>query len=172
VKKMNGMRSLLVVIFLFLAGCNLPVATPAISPTAAPSATDSPTETATRLPTETLTPEPSATPSATLPPTASDTPSPSPSPTYTFPAVTVNQQAHCRYGPSKAYLHAADLYASDSGTVRGRFQYSQWLLVKFDKLDYFCWVAPSVVTVTGDTSLIRFSEVRLPEVFCIARQNR
>ncbi|GAB4486968.1 MAG: hypothetical protein OHK0031_11100 [Anaerolineales bacterium] len=145
-----------------LAACNFPAATPAIRSATPPSATASPTGTATRPPTETLTPQPSETPSATPTPTASETPSITPSPTYTFPAVTVNQQAHCRYGPSKAYLHAADLYAGDSGTVRGRFQYSAWLLVKFDKLNYFCWVAPSVVTVSGALENILFSEVRLP----------
>jgi hypothetical protein len=42
-----------------------------------------------------------------------------------------------------AYLHAADLYPGDTGTVRGRFPYSSWLYIKFDKLNYFCWVAPS-----------------------------
>ena len=38
----------------------------------------------------------------------------------------------------------------------------QWLYVKFDKLDYFCWVAPSVVDVTGDISLINYTEPKPP----------
>jgi len=71
-------------------------------------------------------------------------------------------QAHCRYGPSKAYLHAADLYPGDTGTVRGRFKLSQWLYVKFDKLNYFCWVAPSVVDVVGDITTIYYTEPKLP----------
>jgi len=71
-------------------------------------------------------------------------------------------QAHCRYGPAKAYLHAADLYPGDTGTVRGRFQYSRWLYVKFDKLHYFCWVAPSVVEVVGDITTVRYAPVKLP----------
>jgi hypothetical protein len=78
--------------------------------------------------------------------------------------VTVNQQAHCRYGPSVAYLHAADLYPNDRGSVRGRFIYSKWLLVKFDKLDYFCWVAPSVVDVKGDIAKIRYTELNLQAI--------
>ena len=82
------------------------------------------------------------------------TPSPTiaATPTFAFPTVTVNKQAHCRYGPSVAYLHAADLYPGDTGTVRGRYIYSNWLYIKFDKLNYFCWVAPSVVDVVGDVS--------------------
>jgi hypothetical protein len=76
--------------------------------------------------------------------------------------VTVNTQAHCRYGPAKGYLHAADLYAGDTGTVRGRFQMSGWLYIKFDKLDYFCWAAPSVVDVVGDINTILYTDVKLP----------
>jgi hypothetical protein len=76
--------------------------------------------------------------------------------------VTVNKQAHCRYGPAKAYLHAADLYVGDIGTVRGRFQMSEWLYVKFDKLKYFCWVASSVVDVVGDISTVLYANVNLP----------
>jgi hypothetical protein len=116
------------------------------------------TATSTHTPTATLT----LTPTFTLTPTITPTPSITPTATYAFPAVVVNQQAHCRYGPSKAYLHAADLYPADAGTVRGRFTYSQWLYIKFDKLDYFCWVAPSVVDVTGDISLTRYTEPKLP----------
>lgn len=76
--------------------------------------------------------------------------------------MTVNKQAHCRYGPAIAYLHAADLYAGDTGTVRGRFNSSKWLYIKFDKLKYFCWVAPSVVDVVGDITTIKFTDVHLP----------
>jgi hypothetical protein len=104
------------------------------------------------VPTDTLTP--SITPSPTI----------SATPTFAFPTVTVNQQAHCRYGPSAAYLHAADLYPGDVGTVRGRYLYSKWLFVKFDKIDYFCWVAPSVVDVVGDISKIKLTELNLQAI--------
>jgi len=120
------------------------------TPTA--SLTFTPTFTETLPPTLTLTP--SITPSPTITPT----------PTFAFPMVTVNQQAHCRYGPSAAYLHAADLYAGDMGTVRGRYLYSKWLFIKFDKLDYFCWVAPSVVDVVGDISKINLTELNLQAI--------
>ena len=80
--------------------------------TPSPSATFTPTETPTITETPTLTFTPSITPTASITPT----------PTFAFPSVTVNKQAHCRYGPSVAYLHAADLYPGDAGTVRGRFE--------------------------------------------------
>jgi hypothetical protein len=46
--------------------------------------------------------------------------------------------------------------------VRGRFNNSKWLYIKFDKLKYFCWVAPSVVDVVGDINTIKFTQVYLP----------
>jgi hypothetical protein len=118
------------------------------------TATSAPTLTAT----ETLTPTTAFT--ATITPTLTITPTA----TFAFPIVTVNKQAHCRYGPSVAYLHAADLYPGDKGTVRGRFIYSKWLYVKFDKLDYMCWVAPSVVDVVGDVSTVGYKELNLQSI--------
>lgn len=133
-----------------------PSATAPVLPTIAPSETVKPTE----IPTKTAVP--SQTVTITLTPTVTETPGPSATPTFAFPSVTVNKQAHCRYGPHLAYLHAADLYAGDTGTVRGRFKLSKWLFVKFDKLNYFCWVAPSVVDVVGDITTVKFTEVYLP----------
>lgn len=120
--------------------------------------------TETPLPTLTFTPTETLTPTLTLTPSVTPSPTITPTPTYAFPTVTVNKQAHCRYGPSVAYLHAADLYPGDTGTVRGRFIYSKWLYVKFDKLNYFCWVAPSVVDVVGDISLIAYKELNLQSI--------
>jgi len=108
--------------------------------------------------TETFTPTVTPTPSITPSPTITATP------TFTFPTVTVNKQAHCRYGPSVAYLHAADLYAGDKGTVRGRYIYSNWLYVRFDKLNYSCWVAPSVVDVVGDITKVNYMELNLQSI--------
>jgi hypothetical protein len=126
--------------------------------TPAPTATDVPSQTFTPTITQTLTP--------TITFTASITPSPtiSPTPTFAFPTVTVNKQAHCRYGPSVAYLHAADLFPGDSGTVRGRYVYSKWLYVRFDKLNYSCWVAPSVVDVVGDITKVNYTELNLQSI--------
>lgn len=153
------------VIFLFVAACT-PSAEEQTTPTAPTvtatvttqpftetlEATVTPTRTATSQPTNTLTP------TIELSPTVSATA------TFAFPTVTVNKQAHCRYGPSVAYLHAADLYPGDVGTVRGRYIYSNWLYIKFDKLNYFCWVAPSVVDVVGDVSTVAYKELNLQSI--------
>jgi hypothetical protein len=126
--------------------------TPAPTNTSVPSQTFTPTVTQTLAPTITLTP--SITPSPTISPTS----------TFSFPTVQVNKQAHCRYGPSVAYLHAADLYPEDTGTVRGRFIYSNWLYVRFDKLNYSCWVAPSVVDVVGDITKVNYTQLNLQSI--------
>jgi hypothetical protein len=126
--------------------------------------TQTPTPTLTFTATETLTPTITSTPTRTLTPTITPTFTVTATPTFDFPSVTVNKQAHCRYGPSVAYLHAADLYEGDTGTVRGRYIYSNWLYVKFDKLNYFCWVAPSVVDVVGDVAMINYKELNLQSI--------
>ena len=124
------------------------------------TATPTTTFTFTTTPTATIT----STPTLTLTPSITPSPTITPTPTFAFPSVTVNKQAHCRYGPSVAYLHAADLYPGDVGTVRGRFEYSSWLYIKFDKLNYFCWVAPSVVDVVGDITAIYYTEPDLQSI--------
>jgi hypothetical protein len=134
-----------------------------ITATAA-SWTETPRPTLTFTPTETLTPTDTSTPTVTFTPTITPTATVTATPTFDCPDVIVNKQAHCRYGPSVAYLHAADLYAGDQGTVRGRYIYGNWLYVKFDKLDYFCWVAPSIVDVEGDISMIAYKELNLQSI--------
>lgn len=112
--------------------------------TITPSATTTPTLT----PSET--PPPTLTETKTLTPTITLTPSVTLSPTYEYPLAVVNKQAHCRYGPHVAYLHAADLYAGDQGEIKYRFYLNGWVLVQFNKLTYPCWVAPSVIDVAGN----------------------
>ena len=153
---------IILLIFLFVSACapspqkqvtpTVPVMTGTEEFTETPEATPTSTRTATSEPKLTFTP------TIELSPTISATP------TFAFPSVTVNKQAHCRYGPSVAYLHAADLYPGDVGTVRGRYIYSNWLYVKFDKLNYFCWVAPSVVDVVGDVSTVAYKELNLQSI--------
>jgi hypothetical protein len=140
--------TLLAAMFILTACGPSPEAQAALTATAA--WTETPTSTLAPLPTFTFTPTITLTPTPTL----TSTPTIAATPTFSFPTVTVNQQAHCRYGPSAAYLHAADLYAGDAGSVRGRAVYSNWLQIKFDKINYFCWVAPSVVDLVGDISNI------------------
>ena len=147
-------------IFLMISACTPSteeqVTSTSIAVTATSAQTDTPT--ATSLSTQTITSTVTFTSTIELSPTATSTP------TFAFPTVTVNKQAHCRYGPSVAYLHAADLYAGDAGSVRGRYIYSNWLYVKFDKLNYFCWVAPSVVDVVGDVSTVAYKELNLQSI--------
>jgi hypothetical protein len=112
----------------------------------------------------TATPLPSQTPTLTFTPAPTEPPTAAPTATPGAPTVTVNKQAHCRYGPSAAYLHAADLYTGDKGTVRYRAFYSSWLYIQFEKLNYSCWVAPSVVDVVGDTSKLEKFEPDLQRI--------
>lgn len=150
-------------IFLLVAAC-VPFSGPP-TPTVPPStATTEPTATPAATFTSTATPTVTHTPTLTWTPTIQFTPTITATPTFAFPSVTVNKQAHCRYGPSVAYLHAADLYPGDTGTVRSRYIYSNWLYIKFDKLNYFCWVAPSVVDVVGDVSTVAYKELNLQSI--------
>ena len=142
---------IILLIFLFVSSC-APSTEEPITATATAASTKTSTGTLTLTPTETRTPTPAFTPTITA------------TPTFAFPTVTVNKQAHCRYGPSAAYLHAADLYPGDVGTVRGRYIYGNWLYIKFDKLNYFCWVAPSVVDVVGDVSTVAYKELNLQSI--------
>ena len=150
-------------IFLFLAACapstnEQATATPQAMTTATIPATLTEPPPATLTATETFTPIATFTPTIVLSPPVTATP------TFAFPTVTVNKQAHCRYGPSVAYLHAADLYPGDMGTVRGRYIYSNWLYIKFDKLNYFCWVAPSVIDVVGDVKSVKLKGLNLQSI--------
>jgi hypothetical protein len=147
-------HKIILLIFLFVSACT-PSTEDQVTPTSI-------AVTSTAIWTET--PETTFTPTETLTPTVTFTPTIAATPTFAFPTVTVNKQAHCRYGPSVAYLHAADLYPGDLGTVRGRYIYSNWLYIKFDKLDYACWVAPSIVEVVGDVSTIAYKDLNLQSI--------
>jgi hypothetical protein len=156
---------IILLIFLFVAACT-PSAEEQATPTA-PAVTVTPTtQPFTETPQATVTPTRTAMakPTITLTPTIELSPTASATATFAFPTVTVNKQAHCRYGPSVAYLHAADLYPGDAGQVRGRYIYSNWLYIKFDKLNYFCWAAPSVVDVVGDVSTVAYKELNLQSI--------
>jgi hypothetical protein len=148
-------------IFLFVSAC---ARSAEEQPTPMATTITTTAEPLTETPVATFTPTKTSTPAITLTPTVVLSPAISATPTFAFPTVTVNKQAHCRYGPSAAYLHAADLYPGDAGTVRERYVYGNWLYIKFDKLDYFCWVAPSVVDVVGDVSTVAYKELNLQSI--------
>lgn len=145
-------------LILALAACTPAAALPTVAPSLPPNPTAAPhtsTQTLTATATITRTPTLTRTATRTLTPSITSTPLPTLSPTFNFPkVVVVLEAAHCRYGPNKAYLHAADLYKGDRGEVRGRWYLNGWLRVLFDKLNYQCWVAPSVVEVNGNLETV------------------
>jgi hypothetical protein len=158
------MRLRIILLSFLLASACAPSPGQGVTQTATSITATAASSTQTPIPTRTPTATRNLTPTIEFTPTLIFTPTISATATFAFPSVTVNKQAHCRYGPSVAYLHAADLYAGDQGTVRGRYIYSNWLYVKFDKLNYFCWVAPSVVDVVGDVSTVAYKELNLQSI--------
>jgi hypothetical protein len=133
-----------------------PSSTPVFSHTSTPSNTATHTITPTYPSTPTHTETPFVTPSLTSSPIASSTPTPS------IPWLTVLEQAHCRYGAGKAYLHAGDLFPGDTAEIQGKNGSSTWFWIKPKQLWYNCWVAKSVVETTGDISTVPFVTTRLP----------
>jgi hypothetical protein len=69
--------------------------------------------------------------------------------------------AACLFGPAKAYLWKFDLKQGDTGLVGGRAPVGDWLYVKFDRLNDYCWLSPYVVDVVGDVSALAVQPVRL-----------
>ena len=81
-----------------------------------------------------------------------------------FPDAEVSvPSAHCRYGPATGYLHAGDLYQGDHGLVWNRNFNGSWLWVRFDKLNYACWVSASVLEVEGDIFSVVTYQSPLPK---------
>jgi hypothetical protein len=125
--------------------------------------TVSPNPTWTDTPTPTLSPTHTKTSTFTLTATNSATPTITGTPTTETIRVTALMNAHCRYGPGIAYLHAGDLYTGDTGVLRNRNPNGTWLWVQFEKLSYSCWVAASVVEVNGDIFSVNTIITRLPK---------
>ena len=70
--------------------------------------------------------------------------------------------AFCRYGPSKGYFYAYGLQKGDQVQIWGRNTTGTWLWVHPLSIAYQCWVAASVLEITGNTSLLVVQPVRLP----------
>lgn len=157
--------ALLILTILLLPACSsTSLASLLASETPTPTITHTPTHTPTitNTPTPTETPTNTPTPTVTSTPTITPTPTISPTPTFDFPDVTVLQQAHCRYGPGTAYLHAGDLYEGDHALVWNRNHAGSWLFIKPDKQEWPCWVSASVVSVEGDIFSVVYMYRRLP----------
>ena len=145
---------------IFLVGCGpsdeaiATMTSVAVTSTAA-SWTKTFTATFTETPTLTSTSTSTSTPTVTDTPTITSSPTLTLTPTFALPTFIVKEQAHCRYGPAKAYLHAGDLYAGDKGTVWGVDKMGRpWVYVKMDKYKYPCYVAKSVIEVDGDLNTV------------------
>jgi hypothetical protein len=159
--------------FILLAGCRARPASLAADPIPATSTTSLPAPpgplintTHTRTPSPTLLPQatdsPTSTPSPTITLTPSQTPTNSLTPTFEFPQVTVLMRAFCRYGPGKAYLYAHELKQGDQAEVNGRNAASTWLWIKPPGLTWHCWVAASVVAVSGELARLVVVQPSLP----------
>lgn len=134
----------------------IPANTPqrVLQPTSPPPTQPSPTILpSTSTPTTTLPPRPTI-PTATA--TSAHTPTPA------QPVWVVQQQAHCRYGPGTAYLHAHDLYPGDRGVIDGRNENTSWLWIQPDGLERHCWAAASILTWQGDVGKLPVVTSKLP----------
>ncbi|MGD2058387.1 MAG: hypothetical protein PVI04_06610 [Anaerolineales bacterium] len=153
---------LLLVVMMLMSACGQPLsflASPTPTPTSTATATSTATSTSTPTATATVTLTPTITPTYTITPTATI----SPTPTFDFPDATVTMQAHCRYGPGKAYLHAADLYPGDRALIHNRNWDGRWLWILPEKQQYHCWVSASVVDIEGDVFSVVEYDSPLPK---------
>ncbi len=121
-----------------LLACNLPLAAPTIQPSTAPSNGSSPLTAATALP-----------PTPTVPPPASPTATAIPTPTV--PQVTpLSVNDNCRSGPDVSYDSVGALMFGAIAQVAGRNDNSSWWYIHDpSNSGGFCWVAASVVAISG-----------------------
>lgn len=136
----------------------MPYPTPTITPTNTPTYTITPTLSST----PTITPTITNTPTLTSTPTISTTPTITLTPTFDFPDGIVLQQANCRYGPGTAYLFASGLFPGDKVEIWGRNSSGTWLWVQPDSIKYQCWVAASMLNISGDVNSVWVKSVNLP----------
>ncbi len=124
-----------------LMSCNFPLFLPAATATPQPAATETPAFTP---PTETVSPT-ALVVTATAQPTVAATP--------TVPMVTPNAvNVNCRSGPDVAYDAVSAVLFGTSAEVTGRSADSSWWYVQDPQNSgAFCWVAASVVTISGPT---------------------
>ena len=126
-------------VVLFLTACNLPNQMTSTPPsTLGPDSTSQPFATPTRIPIETLL----ALPTATFVPTST--------PRLAL-ASPNNQLVNCRYGPNTAYAVVGNLEVGDQAEVVGKNIDATWWNVKNpDDPSTVCWLAASVINVTGN----------------------
>ena len=99
-----------------------------------PTTTSSPTITNTRI-------TPSVTPK---------TPQPPPE-----PMVTANQNANCREGPSTDYEVSGYLMTGEQAPIEGQLAGGYWFVITPPGSTQSCWIAGSVVNVSGDLGSVK-----------------
>jgi len=119
----------------------------------APAITISPTVTATISPTAgTITPTYTSTPTitATVPSVTPITPEPP-----SQPSVTANQNANCRAGTSTEFEVEGYLLKGEQAVIEGRLADNSWYVITPPGESSSCWIAVSVVDVSGDLSGVK-----------------
>lgn len=143
--------SVLLLITMFISGCNFAGAAtnqpPNTAPPKAASATETvPAPTPTDIPTEEASP---------LPPSPTPERIPLPSATSAiFPVVTLAADTICRMGPDKHYYAALRVTKGQAFEVSGRSEDSAWVSVDAPKIGDDCWVPITSLETPGDLSAL------------------
>jgi hypothetical protein len=144
---MNRCQIVFIVMMFALTSCHLPGQTMDTPPLRTPLITDTPTSasaTPTRIPIETLL--------ARATPTFIPTPPRTPRLALAAP---INQPVNCRYGPSTAYAIVGGLEVGRQAEIVGKNSDVTWWYVKNPSdPSTFCWLAASLIEVTGTTDAL------------------
>jgi len=136
-----GMHAVAIV---YVGGLPLPTTeTPTVSETV--TVTLSPTP-GTVTPTRTFTP----TSTEYIPTDTPETPQPPSKPT-----VTANQNANCRSGPSSEFNVEGYLMQGQQAVIEGRLANNSWFVITPPGESSSCWIAVSVVDVSGELSGVK-----------------
>ena len=66
------------------------------------------------------------------------------------------------YGPSWEYLWQFGLVHGQTGQVKGRSPYNDWLYVKMDGYTNYCWIPGYQLNIVGDVNTVIVQEIYLP----------
>jgi hypothetical protein len=167
--KRTSIFTIMILVTMVLAGCNLPFAGPSVQPTMDQNALNtavaetvaavSAAETA-AAPANSPTPEvPSDTPA---PPTATNSPEPSSTiapPTATInpgvPMINATTDTNCRWGPGPDYGAIGYFLKTDGSVpVKGRNSSNSWWVIAIPKYNYPCWAWGGSTSVQGDVNAL------------------
>jgi hypothetical protein len=169
--KTRQIAFVLVLLFITICACNLPLRPDAISPGALSSPVVLSTTQAglapTRIDTSSPEPAPSVTPSLTpsLTPVSTTTPTatPDPTPAFTNTPIPTYQKLRgevivdnvvCHFGPGAPYLYKYGLVAGSHLEVIGRIAQGKYIQVQAIGGNNPCWVNPDWMKVNGDLAVL------------------